>query len=395
MLREVDFKHYADSYAAARGNELARGTTFHETPYAALRALVPLAEMRAKGTFFTSASMASQMWEGVLGTLESGSVVVDPACGAGDLLYPALLHAQENDLEILLRGADIDPNFAKITDRRLQMETSGGGIRAKAIVADFLQSTESVRDATHVVMNPPFINMKSDESWASGNVNAAAKFVTLALNAMRDGSRLVAILPDVLRSGSRYAAWRDEVQALGSLQRVQVLGQFDTSTDVHVFVLEMLAGDESQGIEWSPEAAGIVLDDHCEIRVGPVVPHRDKEIGPVLEFVTARSLAKEQRLKRRYAGRLEQGPLILVNRTSRPGESPRIRARIWHSDELLAVENHLLIVKMRPRSKSTLEDALRILRDPRSATFLDERIRCRHLTVRALKEIPWVVPNEK
>lgn len=119
------------------------------------------------------------------------------------------------------------------------------------------------------------------------------------------------------------------------------------------------------------------------------MPHRDDEVGPLVDFVTARSISAGTPLTRRFSGRLERGPMVLINRTSRPGETPRVRARAYRSEEPVAVENHLLIVKPKLDGEISIEAILAILRHADTAEFLDRRIRCRHLTVGAVKEIPW------
>src|SRR4051794_38249969 len=51
-----------------------------------LRRLVPLDDLRATGTFFTGSGLASRVAERVLPTVRKDSKILDPACGAGDLL---------------------------------------------------------------------------------------------------------------------------------------------------------------------------------------------------------------------------------------------------------------------------------------------------------------------
>src|SRR5437764_4378182 len=51
-----------------------------------LRRLVPLDELRATGTFFTGSVLATRVAARVLPTVGRGARILDPACGAGDLL---------------------------------------------------------------------------------------------------------------------------------------------------------------------------------------------------------------------------------------------------------------------------------------------------------------------
>ncbi|MDO9395838.1 MAG: class I SAM-dependent methyltransferase [Herbiconiux sp.] len=388
----VSFATYADALESGADIPASLRTADGRdlTPYQVLRMLVPRHELRQRGTFFTSTDMASGLWRSALESVEDNAIVVDPACGAGDLLLPMALHAASSGLNVTIRACDIDPHFTQIARSRLEKVLDGGGGLVEGQVRDFTTDTDALSDATHVVLNPPFVPMVVETDWASGAVNAASWFVIRALGAMKPGSRLLAVLPDVLRSGSRYEAWRAAVQRLGKVTSVQALGVFDTDTDVHVFTLDVIAGDTGASVGWvESKVSEFTLGDLVDVRVGPVVPHRDPEIGALVEFITARSLSAGVVQQRRYSGRLEIGPMVLVNRTSRPGETPRVRARFRESQTATAIENHLLVVIPKDPVATPFAELLRVLQSPSTAHFLDSRIRCRHLTVKALKEIPW------
>lgn len=361
------------------------------TPYQVLRHLVPRDQRRERGTFFTSTATATRLWSDALATIASGSVIVDPACGAGDLLTPAVEHIRTLELrDVTVRGCDIDADLARVASARLRLALGAAQGLIEGLARDFLDDASCVGDATHVVLNPPFIPVAVNETWASGKTNAAAVFTVRALESMRPGTRLLALLPDVLRSGSRYSAWRGLVASLARLNRVEALDVFDEHADVHVFVLDATVGQASSPASWTTTASSaLTLGHFAEVRVGPVVPHRDPEEGDSCRYVTARSLSSGDILRRQFAGRKEHGPIVLVNRTSRPGDPQRIRARVWLSDEQLAVENHLLIIA--PKQDTTCEDIMEALCRESTLKFLNDRIRCRHLTVRALREIPWPI----
>lgn len=382
-------------------------------PYEALRSLVPLNELRALGVFFTGVDIAAQLWDPVLQTLSAESVVVDPACGAGDLLLkPAAYLADKKDdkaeLSFQIRGADLEDSFLRTARARLRFRHARDG-RQETFnhfeQRDFLIDPSCVKDATHVVINPPFFSTKAPSScsWAAGSVNSAALFVMTALESMNEGSRLLAILPDVLRSGARYQKWRSRVAGLSDLVRVEPLGQFDSATDVHVFILDAVIKpvdtrtDDIGDNRW-PEALGAAtptadtVADYFEVRVGPVVPHRDSQTGPEVPFLTTKTIAPSTipLETRKFAGRLDSGPMVLISRTSRPGQSPRARATLWADESRSAVENHLIVLKPLDRKLETCERLVALLHDSRTTAFLDARIRCRHLTVGAVREIPWL-----
>src|SRR5690606_37489590 len=74
-----------------------------------------------------------------------------------------------------------------------------------------LVDKNDLKNISHVVMNPPFSIWQSPNKyyWKSGKINAAGVVFDLFLRILPKGCSLVAILPDVLRSGSRYNLFRD------------------------------------------------------------------------------------------------------------------------------------------------------------------------------------------
>lgn len=404
------FEAFVDS-RAGKDTDSAAGLVPFEglEPYQALRSLVPVEELRSLGIFFTGADIAGRLWEPVLGTLTPDSIVVDPACGVGDLLLrPAAFLAENHESAILsyqIRGSDLEDAFLRTARARMRF-THGHRAPGETFQffeqRDFLADPGSIVDASHVVMNPPFFPMQAPEScrWAAGKVNSAALFVMAALEAMNEGSRLLAVLPDVLRSGARYEKWRSRVADFAEVVRVEPLGQFDTETDVHVFILDVVirpshadqARQQIQGWTKAESSRGATVADHFEVRVGPVVPHRDPETGPEVPFLTTKNILSKEgnRPTRRYSGRLYSGPMVLVSRTSRPGQSPRARATLLQDKASAAVENHLLVLKPLDQSVDSCHRLVALLNDPRTTDFLDERIRCRHLTVGAVRDIPWL-----
>ncbi|MBM7411413.1 hypothetical protein JOE38_001236 [Clavibacter michiganensis] len=392
------------SYAAAYATPLARlasdsNDPTWETPYTALRATTTKEAMRAAGTYFTSPSLAKALWDLVDLPLPDGAIVVDPAVGAGDLLLPSVTDHSVPDrgrphsdktTRPSYRINDTNPLFLQIAERRLAQTGVIERSQISSSNLDFLSGNFDLTNATHVVMNPPFFSIKAERPWGRGSINAAALFVERALLDMQDGSVLLAILPDVLRSGTRYAKWRSSVSALGSIRALSTQDQFDHQTDVHTFLIKIEVGAAVPNSSWqSSSDTKHTLQEYCRVAVGPVVPHRDSHDGDEVAYVTARSLTAGIPLTRSFTGRLEYGPMLLVNRTARPGDNPRVRVRRWTATTPTAVENHLLIVKPNANSGVTIDDALRVLQSEHTRTFLDERIRCRHLTVTALKEIPW------
>ena len=107
-------------------------------PAAALRRLVPLEILRANGAFFSGETLARRLVEPLVDSIDDRSVILDPACGAGDLLLAVAQH-----LPILgtlahtldywggrLAGRDIHPEFVAATITRLALTAKRRGALA-------------------------------------------------------------------------------------------------------------------------------------------------------------------------------------------------------------------------------------------------------------------------
>jgi len=118
--------------------------------------------------------------------------------------------------------------------------------------------------------------------------------------------------------------------------------------------------------------------------VGPAVPYLSAKDFPA--WGTILSIERH----RRFSGRLHWGPMVVVPRTSRPGEPHRARAAAVTDSRGIAVENHLLVLRPRRGGVSECRRLLSLLQSRDVSDWLDRVIRCRHLTVGAMASIPWV-----
>ena len=358
--------------------------------------------------------------------LKQGASVVDPACGAGDLLLACAWHLPilENlDATVKLwgsklRGIDIHPQLVRATKARLLLLALSRGAHVssylpnldevfpKIVARNSLDLSVRLTESDCIVLNPPYASMPAPEgcAWAAGTVSQAAVFIERCAAEAGLGTKMIAILPDVLRTGSRYERWRRHMESLAFPQSIELEECFDALTDVHVFVTQMIVGQvgatrgrhwwKAEGSQDKPLATNV--GDLFDVRVGPVVPHRDLLDGPRLPYLHARGLPAWQSVTagsehRQYLGTTFVPPFVVVRRTSRPEDSYRAVGTIVTGQIPVAVENHLLVFK--PKS-GLVEDCRRLLRNlcaPETNKWLNERIRCRHLTVSALCELPWWV----
>ena len=392
-------------------------------PGANLRRVVPLVERRAIGAFFTGSPLRERLaGEKTSGYIAQTGMVLDPACGAGDLLLASARHLPvSHDLRLMLRewghrlhGYDLNPQFVRAARARLVLcAATVPGVRFRMIdapplhqsfpnvrVGDGLAFLRAIPDQACVLLNPPYClsQVPADCTWSEGTASQAAVFVDTCVTHAPAGTRLLAILPDVLRTGSRYAKWRSRIEAKGTVKSVDVYGRFDSSTDVDVFGLNLEVGAPTVATptRWwpRPRSEKRKVQDEFDISVGSVVPHRHPKVGPWRPFLTPRTLppwgiyrASAAR-KRRYLGTTYPPPFVAVRRTSAPSDRNRAVGTIVTGDEPVAVENHLLVVRPRTELLADCSMILGVLSQPRTNAWLNERIRCRHLTVAALKDLP-------
>jgi hypothetical protein len=242
-------------------------------------------------------------------------------------------------------------------------------------------------------MNPPYMmrTLPVDRPWSRGKINMAAVFTEDVILNCKPGTKYVVILPDVLRSGSRYSHWRDSISLRNTVKR-KIVGQFDTNTDVDVFLMSGLTGKPSQQ-KRKYNTGNTQLGDIFDIRIGPLVAYRDKEAGQMAPYVQTKRLKLWAEMEpfdfRETGSALTKPPFVVVNRTSSPSDKSRARATIIVGKDPVAVENHLVILKPKKGGVRICRKLVTQLKSAKTNDFLNERIRCRHLTVSAVKEIPW------
>jgi hypothetical protein len=393
-----------------------------------LRAAVPIGERRRDGVFFTSRAIADRLLGSETRTIRRSDTIADPACGAGDLLLAAARalpceHTVRRTLKTWgerLVGRDLDPVLVRTTLLRLALLASSRVGRAwsgdeealigllPAIAVGDGHSLDLDSRNTLVLLNPPYGAIVADEPWASGRISRAAVFVSHVVERLAPGASIRAVLPDVLRSGSNYRRWRLHMEQALDLRHPQAVGRFDAWTDVDVFLLRgrRRAGKETRHAAWWPDESGpglhATVGDHFTVSVGPVVPHRDRQSGDESPYLRARDLPlggayRPGAVKLRHSGRRFAPPLVVVRRTSRPSrEGSRLTATLIRGRVPVLVENHLLVCEPKDRRLATCERLMTALTTDEMTTWFDQRLRCRHLTVVALRSAPlrsWPLPT--
>ncbi len=386
-----------------------------------LRRLVDQTELRRNGAFFTSTELSTLLLKSIRDSLTPNSKILDPACGAGDLLLACareLSKAQNLSMTLdgwlhQLYGRDLHPEFISAASARLTLAalTMEANVRSKGLelpkpqcghlrASCGLTDTAVIKNATHIVLNPPFSAVDSPAgcTWAEGKVNLAAVFIDNCLRHATPGTRIAAILPDVLRSGSRYERWRKAVERRAFVDEVSIYGKFDSRTDVDVFLLTLTTGEPHPAgapTQWlSKTLSSSNVSEHFDVCVGPVVQYRDPHRGPWTPYAragntplwgTVQSIVR----KRRWLGKTIKPPFVVVRRTSSPGDPWRSPATLVLGETPVAVDNHLIVLKPRTGGAETCRILMAQLMSSATNDWLNDRIRCRHLTVSAVKELPF------
>ena len=379
---------------------------------AALRRLVPHNARRRAGAFFTPTKIAHATTQLLKGRLTASSVVYDPACGAGDLLLAAARalpceSTPRNTWSRRLIGRDLCPEFTAAARRRLRLEalhqTSSTMLSAfpRIRTGCGFSGALAFREATHIVVNPPFGRHLAPPAatWASGRVSEAATFLWRLLQEVRPHTEIVAILPDVLRSGTNYASWRRTIAKQTDLRSVHFFGQFDHATNVHASLFHFVTTEShnaSPDHDWTDLSApaGSRVGDHFDVHVGPVVNFRDPHRGARYPYIHSRNLPPWSTILSVPDSRLSlrppaDPPLVVVRRMSRPGDRERAVAAIVALDEPVILDNHLLSLTPRHGGLRACQRLLAELRQSATTEALNRRIRCRHLTVSALSDLEF------
>ena len=159
--------------------------------------------------------------------------LLEPAAGRGNLLVPLLTRG-------VLRGRIlcVDTDRAALTALRSRTATFLNAPKLRTITGDFL-SSQVAQKLTRafpegfdcVVMNPPFLARRSRAEWSPQWTDVSqdswlpveARFLLTAIERLRPGGRLLAIVPSSLVSGDLCSAVRAHLLSEGSVRFVHEL----------------------------------------------------------------------------------------------------------------------------------------------------------------------------
>ncbi|MGB0683779.1 MAG: N-6 DNA methylase [Magnetovibrionaceae bacterium] len=386
--------------------------------YSELRSRVPLDVRRAKGTFFTSEVLGEELISLIPQEITLAKTALDPCCGAGNLL---LSYAKKLPVSTTLKdtieawgkvlfGFDTSNELVIATKLRLALLAKQRGRFPSAVenvetlfpnifVANALKQCEIFGTVDFILLNPPYQSVPAPDwyNFGAGKVSTAALFVDHVCRHLGPSTKVFCILPEVIRCGTRYRKLRENMAERVSAQSVQAIGVFDSWTDIDVFITELSAKEENKSVEIFAAQrpnSNFTVNDFFEVKIGPVVAYRspkEGELRPYLETKTTPAWAQkhESREFRRFSGTVFKPPFVVVRRTSRPGDKYRAIGTIVRGKYPVAVENHLIVLRPKTGTVKQCKKLLRILKSDATTQHLDNNMRCRHLTVKAVKDIPW------
>lgn len=388
----------------------------------AVERLIPQAERSKHGIFFTPNEIVHDLVLRFENEIVDGSTFFDPACGAGNLLLGIARRCNlENSFDETVGawsrrfgGCDIDAAFVRAVKLRLIFlaayrhglpEISEDYLEILVsrfsgfAVGDYLHGNYGV-DFDCIIANPPFshIVLGGNCGWSTGRTQLAGVFIDKVLRLGKIGQRVVAVLPDVLRSGTRYDKWRRSVEEKTTGGYATMYGRFTADVDVDVFFLDAISSELNEAAEvisWIPERAAALgrskLGELYTVSVGAVVPFRLTGKGEESPYITAKNCPADGEValapKIKFEGRKVPTPFVVVRRTSNPSDRRRLIATLITCSEPVAVENHLIVMRPKDQTLGSCRYLMERLRAEDAVNQINEKIRCRHLTVRSIRDI--------
>ena len=383
---------------------------------AAIYEVLSRSDRREHGVFFSGKEWAQILVSQV--DTSRWNRFVDPSVGNGDLLVEICLTLPLGGSPIKtleqwadkLAAIDLRLSFLRIAWNRIQsLAFQRHGLErpkdhTMALPSSFrqgdaLQIDLSLQPGDCLLMNPPYqrVNLPEDSELGRGKRSAAALHVERVLKMSPVGVGVVALVPDVMRSGSLYREFRKVLWSRADLKRFEAFGSFGAHADVDVAVIVGITQEkvDREFVQDSSDHLRVTVGDFFDVSVGAVVPHRNPETGKTLPYLTPHNAPAWEEMGKpnesaRYAATTKRGPLVLVRRTSSPSDRDRARATIVNYGGEMLVENHLLTCIPKDGSIETCRRLVQSLSDPRTNTWLNEQIRCRHLTVGSVSRLPWL-----
>jgi 16S rRNA G1207 methylase RsmC len=155
---------------------------------------------------------------------------------AGDMSHGVVLEPSAGDGAIVEKVIEKYPTtkiyVAEIDDKRAMKLREKFGSKIKTIFTDFMECSPTRPD--YVLMNPPFTSQEDKLAYIA--------HIQKAYELLLEGGRLVAIAPSGLkyRSDKRTAAFRDVIEAHGTIEDLPAGAFGDSGTMVSTVLVSMV-----------------------------------------------------------------------------------------------------------------------------------------------------------
>lgn len=388
--------------------------------------------------------MAARLFDGTFPDGETPSVI-DPACGTGELL----LAAHRACPAARLFGCDVDQRMVSTAIANLSAcDASADGIRRVSMFDAESLGLHGRYDA--VIGNPPYFVMRKDDDrlrgrgvsgFASlqeaGRLNAFALFIEYSLLLLRDGGRMVLLVPPSVNNGAYFRRIRRRMLELGRIESIGII------RDSHVFgdamtaveIVTMSRTDDGfvknarASEEWlwdaNDDGSDLVLTDDkawlssfCvgkttisergfAVRTGSVIwnQHKaefsDADGSGMLRCVFARDVTADGTLVMSgrisapghylplSAARIDNGPAVVVNRIVSGIDRPSLRFAMIPEGMRFFAENHVNVITGGDEDDTKgLYDSLRTIQSKDLSRYLRAVTGNTQLSARELGRLP-------
>ena len=416
LLADANAEALSGSTVTALGRD--EQPILNGVPYRVFRQSIDLCERRREGIFFSGPDLAREVAGLLHAKMPVGGLALDPTCGIGDLLLAyaehlpieATLEATVDSWGRQLAGIEKRAELAAMARARLVVLARARGRFVEPvaridgcfpaiIVGNMFEESERIAQADGLLFNPPF-GQTSDHTvsdWGTGQLSASALCLDSLVAKRAPAAPIAAVLPEVLRCGTRYARFRTRLADAGLGGHFASRGRFDAWTNVDVFTTLLESG---VSYLWQlPAIVSATVGNRFTVRVGSVVPHRHADEGRWYRFACAKTVPAWStgfvpETGRRFQGTTHVPPFVVVRRTSSPGDRKRAVGAIILGDSPVAVENHLIVLTPNDGRFESCAELLAVLARDATTDYLNRVIRCRHLTTSSVMGIPWVATDE-
>ena len=249
---------------------------------------------------------------------DNATFVLDAGAGQGALsgaFIRAWSEKTDSRLPLFLTAYEVDPGMQKYLRPFLRrcasdVERQGGKLEAVIQPCDFIQAVASPFEFgnpgtyTHAILNPPYKKIPSDSphrKWLRDlgieTVNLYSGFVAVALQLLKPGGQLVAIVPRSFCNGPYYRPFREMLLRNAAIERIHLFESRTAAFKADGVLQENVIVKLVRGGRQGPVGISVSRDDSfgdCEIRLVPfnaVVNTGDAEkfirIPPAADAVAA------------------------------------------------------------------------------------------------------------